>query len=72
MRIDYFKNHLSVLLKARKEGVNVNGFFVWSPTDNFEWDKGYRTRFGLVYVAFHTLERYIKDSGLWFKEFLKE
>jgi len=21
---------------------------------------------------FHTLERYIKDSGLWFKEFLKE
>lgn len=71
-RIDYFKNHLSALLKARKEGVNVNGYFVWSPTDNFEWDKGYRTRFGLVYVDFHTLERYIKDSGLWFKEFLKK
>jgi beta-glucosidase len=71
-RIDYFKNHLAALLKAKKEGVNVNGYFVWSPTDNFEWDKGYRTRFGLVYVDFKTLERYIKDSGLWFKEFLKE
>jgi beta-glucosidase len=70
-RIDYFKNHLAVLLKAKREGINVNGYFVWSPTDNFEWDKGYRTRFGLVYVDFQSLERYIKDSGLWFKEFLK-
>jgi len=70
-RIDYFKNHLAAILKAKKEGVNVNGYFVWSPTDNFEWDKGYRTRFGLVYVDFHTLERYVKDSGLWFREFLK-
>ena len=71
-RIEYFKNHLASVLKARKEGVNVNGYFVWSPTDNFEWDKGYRTRFGLVYVDFSTLERYVKDSGIWFKEFLKE
>jgi beta-glucosidase len=71
-RIDYFKNHLEALLKAKREGVNVNGYFVWSPTDNFEWDKGYRTRFGLVYVDFKTLQRYIKDSGLWFMEFLKD
>jgi len=71
-RIDYFKNHLAAVLKAKRDGVNVNGYFVWSPTDNFEWDKGYRTRFGLVYVDFNTLARFIKDSGLWFKEFLKD
>jgi len=70
-RTDYFKNHLAAVLKAKKEGVNVNGYFVWSPTDNFEWDKGFSPRFGLVYVDFKTLERYIKDSGLWFREFLK-
>ncbi|MFN8254434.1 MAG: GH1 family beta-glucosidase [Bacteroidales bacterium] len=70
-RIDYFKTHLAAVLKAKSEGVNVNGYFVWSPTDNFEWNKGFRTRFGLVYVDFSTLKRYIKDSGLWFKEFLK-
>jgi beta-glucosidase len=70
-RIEYFKNHLAAVLKARNEGVNVNGYFVWSPTDNFEWDKGYRTRFGLVYIDFQTLERYIKDSGFWFSDFLK-
>jgi beta-glucosidase len=71
-RIDYFQNHLEAVLKAKKEGVNVTGYFVWSPTDNFEWDKGYRTRFGLVYVDFNTLRRYIKDSGLWFEKFLKD
>jgi len=71
-RIDYFKNHLEAVLKAKKEGVNVNGYFVWSPTDNFEWDKGFRTRFGLVYIDFKTLQRYIKDSGLWFREFLRD
>jgi len=70
-RIDYFRDHLAAVLKARREGVNVNGYFVWSPTDNFEWDKGYTPRFGLVYFDFKTLERYIKDSGLWFREFLR-
>jgi beta-glucosidase len=71
-RISYFKNHLTAVLKAKNEGVNVNGYFVWSPTDNFEWNKGFRTRFGLVYVDFKTLQRTVKDSGLWFREFLKE
>jgi beta-glucosidase len=70
-RTDYFKNHLAAVLRAKKEGVNVNGYFVWSPTDNFEWDKGYTPRFGLVYINYKTLERYMKDSGLWFRELLK-
>jgi len=70
-RIEYFQDHLSAVLKAKREGVNVNGYFVWSPTDNFEWDKGFRTRFGLVYVDFQTQQRIMKDSGLWFQQFLK-
>src|SRR4030042_7112313 len=71
-RINYFKVHLSAVLKAKGEGEKVTGYFVWSPTDNFEWDSGFNPRFGLVYVDFKTLERYIKDSGLWFREFLKQ
>ena len=70
-RVTYFKDHLAAILKAKNEGIKVDGYFVWSLTDNFEWDKGFRTRFGLVYVDFNTLERTMKDSGLWFKEFLK-
>lgn len=72
-RIQYFKDHLHSVLKAKKEGVPVDGYFVWSLTDNFEWDKGFRPRFGIVYTDYEdNLKRHIKDSGYWFQEFLKK
>jgi beta-glucosidase len=71
-RIQYFKDHLYAVLKAKNEGIPVDGYFVWSLTDNFEWDKGFRPRFGIVYTDYEdNLKRYIKDSGYWFQEFLK-
>ncbi len=71
-RIEYFKSHLSQILKAKNEGLKIDGYFVWSLTDNFEWDKGFRPRFGLVYVDYkNNLKRFIKDSGIWFKNFLE-
>jgi len=69
-RINYLDQYLKQVLRAKKEGVNVNGYFVWSLTDNFEWAEGYRPRFGLVYVDFATQERIIKDSGYWYSNFL--
>lgn len=38
----YLKEYLAAVLKAKKEGVNVNGYFVWSFIDNFEWAEGFR------------------------------
>lgn len=70
-RTRYFKDHLASVLKAKHEGIPVNGYLVWAPTDNFEWDKGYRTRFGLVYIDFTTQKRTMKSSGKWFRKFLK-
>lgn len=70
-RVDFFKNYLSNVLKAKKEGVDLRGYFVWTFMDNFEWAEGYKPRFGLVHVDFSTQERRIKDSGKWFQEFLK-
>lgn len=32
--------------------------------DNFEWEKGYAERFGIVYVDFETQERILKFSIL--------
>ena len=69
-RIQFFKDYLFNILKAKKEGVPVNGYFVWSLTDNFEWSEGYEPRFGLVHIDFQTQQRTIKDSGYWFKDFL--
>ncbi len=70
-RIQFFKDYLININKAQKEGVKIDGYFVWSLTDNFEWSEGYEPRFGLVHVDFETQKRRIKDSGLWFKEFLE-
>lgn len=69
-RIKFYKEHLYWLLKAKSEGVKVDGMFAWSFTDNFEWAEGYRPRFGLVYVDYDTQSRIIKDSGKWFTSFL--
>lgn len=69
-RIAYYQEYLQGVLKARKEGIPVEGYFAWTLTDNFEWAEGYRARFGLVYVDFLTQQRTIKASGYWFRDFL--
>lgn len=69
-RIDYFQQYLSAALRAKKEGVNLGGYFAWTLTDNFEWSEGYAARFGLVHVDFATQLRTIKNSGYWFRDFL--
>ncbi|KAK3003659.1 hypothetical protein RJ639_017946, partial [Escallonia herrerae] len=49
------------------EGVDVRGFFAWSIFDNFEWNSGYTSRFGVNYVDFKDgLKRYPKLSAQWF------
>jgi beta-glucosidase len=68
----YLEQCIKQVLKSRQEGVNVNGYFVWSLTDNFEWAEGYKPRFGLVYIDFETQERIIKESGYWFNRLLQD
>jgi beta-glucosidase len=48
------------------------GYFVWSATDNFEWTEGYSQRFGLIYINFKTQERWVKNSGYWYRQFLSK
>ena len=64
------KEHIAQVHKAKLEGVNVQGYFVWTLLDNFEWAEGYHPRFGLVYIDFKTQKRIIKSSGHWYKQFL--
>lgn len=69
-RLNYLQKYLYQVLNAKREGLNIHGYFVWTFTDNFEWAEGYFPRFGLVYVDFKTLKRTIKASGKWFSKFL--
>jgi len=56
------------LKKAMQEKILVKGYFHWSLMDNFEWDKGFWPRFGLIEIDYKTLERKIRASG---KEYAK-
>ena len=71
LRQRYLEDHLSQVLRARREGVPVDGYFVWTLLDNFEWAEGYRPRFGLVWNDRQSQARTIKDSGFWYRDFLR-
>ena len=70
-RTKFIQDYLKQVLRAKNEGVNVKGYFVWSFIDNFEWNSGYRPRFGIVYNDVADQKRIIKDSGKWYADFLK-
>ena len=70
-RRHYIEQHLVAVADVIARGVNVQGYFVWSLMDNFEWAEGYRKRFGIVHVDYATLERTLKNSGLWYQSLLR-
>ncbi len=71
-RIRYLRDHIAQVHRAITDGVPVRGYFVWSLLDNFEWNYGYKMRFGLVYVDYDTQARIIKDSGRWYAQVIRE
>lgn len=69
-RIAYIESHIGAIREARDRGVNVVGYFLWSLLDNFEWARGYSKLFGIVHVDRRTMERTVKASGRWYRDFL--
>lgn len=71
-RIKFFRDHLLAARRAMAEGVPVDGFFVWSLMDNYEWDHGYTQRFGLAWVDYATQERIPKESAFWYRRVIEQ
>ena len=67
-RLEYLRAHLDALARAVAEGVDVRRYYAWSLLDNFEWEQGYRKRFGIVHVDYETLARVPKRSALWYRD----
>lgn len=67
-RVDYLRRYLREYRRAAEDGAELDGYYVWSLTDNFEWAEGYNQRFGLVYIDYETQQRIVKDSGGFIKE----
>lgn len=72
MRADFIKNHVEQTAKAIRAGVDVRGYFYWSLLDNFEWDKGFWPRFGLVEIDYKTFERKIRPSAWEYARLIKD
>lgn len=70
-RIEFLDRYLSQLQKAGDEGADIRGYFLWTFLDNFEWDKGYNERFGIVYVDFATQKCTAKDSAYWYQRVME-
>lgn len=66
-RINYLRRHLEAVLAAREAGSPIGGYFCWTLLDNFEWDLGYTSKFGLVAHDRATGVRTPKASYAWFK-----
>ncbi|MBI1334813.1 MAG: beta-glucosidase [Armatimonadetes bacterium] len=70
-RIDYVTRYLRQLERAATDGVQVDGYFLWSFMDNFEWNEGFRFRFGLVHVDYETQKRTPKESAYWYRDVIR-
>ncbi|NJK32432.1 MAG: family 1 glycosylhydrolase, partial [Deltaproteobacteria bacterium] len=54
----FLYDHLSAMLAAIRDGVDVRGYLHWSLLDNFEWLDAFVPRFGLFRVDYATKERF--------------
>jgi len=71
LRADFIKEHLFWINRAIREDINVRGYFYWSLLDNFEWDKGFWPRFGLIEIDYQTMKRTTRPSALIYDEIIK-
>ena len=70
-RQNFLDLYISALQQANDEGVDLRGYFLWTFLDNFEWDKGYTEKFGIVHVDFRTQKRIVKDSAYWYQKVIE-
>jgi beta-glucosidase len=66
-RLGFLREHFRAARRAIAAGVPIEGYFVWSLLDNFEWDQGYSQRFGIVWVDYATQQRILKESAGWYR-----
>ena len=71
LRWDYIREHLESVSQAMQAGVKIIGYVYWSLLDNYEWDKGFGPRFGLIEVDYHTYKRTVRESARKLSEVCK-
>jgi beta-glucosidase len=62
-RVEFITEGLKALHAAMADGIPLRGYVHWTAFDNFEWDRGYAMKFGLIGVDRETQERQPKPSA---------
>ena len=56
-RVKAIQEYVRIINNMLKEGVDIRGYYYWSPWDNFEWHLGPTYRFGLYECDLVTKDR---------------
>ncbi len=67
----FIEESLRHLHAAVERGADVRGYLHWSLLDNFEWDKGFWPRFGLIEVDYATQKRTLRPSARRYAQIAK-
>lgn len=68
LRPFFILTHLREVWRAVSFCYPVMGYYHWSLVDNFEWDRGWTQRFGLIVMDPETQARHLRPSGRLYSE----
>ena len=61
-RVEFIQRAIYGVKRCMQDGIPVKGYFYWSLMDNYEWQKAYGPKFGLVAVNRKNQKRTPKQS----------
>lgn len=71
-RTVFIHDYTAEIIRAKKDGIDVRGYFYWCLYDNLEWCSGFSCRFGLCNTDFETFLKTPKDSFWYYKKIIEE
>lgn len=64
----FLLTHLREIWRGLQQQFDVRGYYHWSLVDNFEWNEGWRMKFGLYALDRATQARTLRNSGALYGE----
>lgn len=70
-RIEALSAFINQMIRAKNDGANVCGYYVWSTMDLCSWVNGCSKRYGLVFIDYENdCKRIPKKSWYWYRDFI--
>ncbi len=70
-KINYLRQHVAVVQRCIRDGLDIRGYFYWSLVDNYEWIQGFDSRFGLYKVDFESFQRKPTRAAAYYSHLIK-